>query len=799
MPGCVHTDLLANGVIKDPFYRLNEKDQQWIEREEWEYRTTFDLPARFYNNEIIELLCMGLDTYTTVYLNEVKIISADNMFRAWTAECKHLLKIGSNEIRVHFKSPYNEALPKYDAHPYQAPAANDKGEKKVSPFTRKAPYQYGWDWGPRLLTSGIWRPIFLRAWSYARIENIQIIQESLDDQKAKLIAAVRIQATKEFSIRISLRLDDALMLQKDVFLIPGENTVELKFDISNPVRWWCNGLGKAHLYELDAILSSEGESLDRKHQKVGLRTIELIREPDADGQCFYFKLNGHPVFMRGANIIPFDYFPTRATRQKYETMIKAAVDANMNMLRAWGGAYYEDDVFYELCDENGILVWQDFMFACGMYPGDDEFLQSVRDEAIYNIVRLRNHPCLALWCGNNEILEGFDSWGWKEELGEENATDAFEAYKKLFYQLLPVILSQYDPQRSYWPSSPSSAFDEMLSLTAGDYHYWDIVKADLPIQVYRENVGRFMSEYGFKSYPEMKTLQTYAREADWHIRSEVMEAHQGWEMGADLVENNMRREYRKPKDFDSFLYVSQLLQAEAIRIAVEAHRSAKPYCMGTLYWQLNDCWPAATWSSIDYFGRRKALHYYIKRLFNPVLPVAKMDDGKLTVYVTNDQLQPLQSHIKITVLDFFGKKLFEKLIPAVLSTKTCQPVYVIPVVDVLKEVDPNQALLSISVVDKKKRISENVHYFVSPGELELPRPNIRANIAQCNGGYKINLISSVLAKNVYLSVKHTDGFFDDNYFELLPGKTKTVTFMTSNEYDSFKSKFIIRSLFDTYQ
>lgn len=575
VPGCVQTDLFRLGEIEDPFYGTNAKKLQWIEEENWEYRLIFNVSKDIIQKNVIKLQFDGIDTYASVYLNGNELIRANNMFHDWSSACKGRIQEGENEIRVIFQSPYNKGIELLEQYGLQLPANNDTRKKKVSPYIRKSPYNFGWDWGPRIVTTGIWRKVYLQAWDIAQIQNLQIIQEDINENLANIKALFEIRSIRKYNASINIHCNNEVFSEKKIKIKEGVNLYEVPIEIEGPELWWPNGLGNPYLYNLECDLSVDNEVVDHISESIGLRTVELIREPDKLGSSFHFEVNGKEVFMKGANVIPFDYFPTEVTKEKYNTIVNAAVDANFNMLRAWGGAFYEDDYFYKLCDQKGLLVWQDFMFACGMYPATDDFLQSVKTEAIYTIKRLRNHPCIAIWCGNNEIVEGFHTWGWKEDLGKDTGR-AWNDYLKVFRDLLPSLLRKHAPKKQYWPSSPGNASNEPPLLTTGDYHYWDIVKEDIPLTSYDTNVGRFMSEYGFKAYPELKTLKTYSKEKDWDIRNEVMLYHEGWERGADLIETNMNREFRKPKDFHSFLYVNQVLQAEALKVAIEAHRRHKP-------------------------------------------------------------------------------------------------------------------------------------------------------------------------------------------------------------------------------
>ncbi len=509
VPGCVHTDLLDNKLIEDPFYRDNEQKQQWIGKTDWEYQTTFKVTQQLLNHKQLELVFEGLDTYVDVFLNDRQILKADNMFRTWRVNAAPLLKAGDNTLRLHFRSPINEVLPLMAKLSYQLPASNDQGEK-TSPFTRKAPYHYGWDWGPRFVTSGIWRPVRLEAWDSARLVDLHVDQTSVNKEAAKLTAQVDVLAAREVSGQLIVEdvRNHVVVAKQAVKLNSGKNHLSLDFTIARPSLWWPNGLGAHPVYEFRArLLLDGGQVADQRSVRTGLRSLQVKKENDQWGQSFAFFVNGVPVFAKGANWIPADSFPSRMTSERYRWLLKSAADANMNMLRVWGGGIYETDEFYDLCDELGILVWQDFMFACSMYPGNTEFLDSVRAEAEDNVRRLRNHPSIAIWSGNNEVETAWFNWGWRPTL----PASIWDDYQKIFDGVLKEVCAELDPGRLYWPSSPHGGLpDDPNSLKSGDTHSWKVWHFAAPFTDYQKELPRFMSEYGFQSFPQIETVNSYA-------------------------------------------------------------------------------------------------------------------------------------------------------------------------------------------------------------------------------------------------------------------------------------------------
>ena len=798
VPGSVHTDLLNNKLIEDPFYRDNEQRLQWIGKTDWEYQATFNVTPEILARNNIELVFEGLDTYADVFLNDVSLLNADNMFRTWRADCKRLLKRGANTLRIRFRSPINEVLPLMAKMDYQLPAGNDQGEK-TSPHTRKAPYQYGWDWGPRFVTSGVWRPVSLEAWDQARVEDLHILPLRVNPTAANLAAYVEVVADIDTTATIvvdNLR-NKTSAATRQVNLKRGPNRVPLNFVIKNPELWWPNGLGAQPLYTFKARLLINGKRIDETSARTGLRSVELRQQPDASGKSFTFVINGVPVFAKGGNWIPADSFPTRISKDKYGQLLKSVRDANMNMLRVWGGGIYERNDFYELCDELGILVWQDFMFGCSLYPGDQAFLDNVRQEAIDNVKRLRNHPSIVIWNGNNEIESGWFHWGWKDQLPAK----LWDDYRKLFYGVLPEVCSALDPSRPYWPSSPSSNLeDDNESQKMGDVHYWQVWHASLPFSEYEKQFPRFMSEYGFQSFPQIETVNTYTVPADHDINSPVMMAHQRHPRGNQLVREYMLREYPEPKDFESFLYVSQVLQAEGIKIGAEHLRRIMPHNMGSLYWQINDCWPVASWSSIDYTGRWKALQYYARRFYSEILVSPHEENGNINVFVVSDRLHAAAAHLNLRLLDFEGNKLWSQQQDIQIAPLASKSYVSVPVDSLLAGKDPKNVFLFTEVLINGKRVSSNSHFFQPYKALSLPRSEVRLDIAPVRGGFRIVLSADEFARAVYLSAPNVGGSFTDNYFDLIPGENIDVEFRRGSgiTLNDFRKRLTVRTLADAF-
>ncbi len=771
VPGTVHTDLFASNLIPDPFAADNEKNLQWIEEKQWEYRCDFDCTPNIRNSENIYLIFKGLDTYTTVFLNNKRILETDNMFREYTVDIKPHLKAIGNQLLILFQPASARGKEEARKLPFTLP-----GDEKV--FTRKAQYHYGWDWGPRFVTAGIWRPVFIRAWNDAVLEPVQIRQLSVTDQKAKLMAIVSMNVSTEgkYKLTVTGGPTDSIGKTAEVILPVGSSTHRLDFIIPNPKKWWCNGLGKPELYTLYISLYKEDRLVDRIRQRIGIRSLELVNEKDEKGESFYFKLNGTPVFMKGANVIPSDNFLPRVNRARYDSLITLAKESNMNMLRVWGGGVYEADDFYSLCDENGILVWQDFMFACAMYPGDAAFLNSVEAEVRDNVKRLRNHPCIALWCGNNEVDEGWHNWGWQKQYQYSPADSAtiYGYYRELFHTRIPSVLQELDPERPYHPSSPRIGWGRKESLLKGDSHYWGVWWGMEPFEVYEQKVGRFMSEYGFQAFPDLRTLAAVIPPEDLRLDSPVLKAHQKHPTGFETIKTYMERDFRVPRSFPHYAYTSQLVQAYGITKAIEAHRRAKPWCMGTLFWQLNDCWPVVSWSSTDYHYRPKALHYALKKSYAPLLISVTTKDSTLSIYLISDKTQQSSGEMIIKLLDFRGKPLYTQQIKDISIGNESLKVFEMPLRQLLNGHSPDEVMLGAWFAVDSAYQAEQYFYFAKPAALKLSKARYHLEITEYQDNSYLIIQSETLVKNMELRLKTDDYSFSDNYFDVLPGTKKAI-------------------------
>jgi beta-mannosidase len=814
VPGVVQTDLLHSGLIPDPFDRDNEFHLQWIGLADWEYQTTFQLDAAVLAHEHADLVFEGLDTFADVYLNDQAILHADNMFRCWRVPAKAALKAGPNTLRIVFHSAVEKMLPYVKSLPYVLPSIsthNYGNEENIAtaPYTRKAPYHYGWDWGPRFLTEGIWKPIRLETWDAVRIENFHIHQQSITADLANVTAELEIEAGRAATATLTLAHDDLSGPQtadgaQTLQLNAGINHVSFPLRIPAPKLWYPVGYGAQSRYRFAASVRVGRELLARAETKTGLRSIELRRVPDQWGKSFEFVVNGTPVFAKGADVIPFDSFPNRVTPEIHRNILQSARDAHMNMIREWGGGYYESDDFYDICDELGIMVWQEFMFGGDIVPGDTAFQENVRQEAIDQIKRLRDHPSLVIWCGNNEVETGWHHWGdrigFKESISPETRDRVWQDYIILFADILKSAVAQYADPVPYWPSSPSANFEEDPdSPHNGDMHYWAVWHAQAPASDYTLQFPRFMSEYGFQSFPEMRTIRAFAKSEDFDIHSAVMQAHQKNKGGNERILTYMLREYREPKDFASFVYLSQVQQAEIIKVGAEHFRRQRPRTMGSLYWQLNDCWPVASWASIDYYGRWKALHYYARRFYDDVLISPFLREDQVEVYIVSDKLQPLIGKIHTRLLNFSGNVLFEQTQDVKIPAQSSMVHSTVDKAVLAAKGDLRQSFLVCDLEIGGKRVSRNLIFFDVAHNLELPvAPKIEVTLSKAGEDYTVTLQSSKLARNVYVSFGDLDIQSSDNYFDLLPSEPATIHLKSPATMEQFKAALKTTSLTEAY-
>ena len=807
VPGVVHTDLLENGMIPEPYYSTNEDSLQWIEHKDWEYRTVFvPSPEQFAAAEIF-LDFQGLDTYADVYLNGEKILEADNMFVDWRIPVKRLLKPEENTLEITFKSAYRIGSELAKQYP-KLPADNDKGkEYKTSVFTRKAQYHFGWDWGPRFVTAGIWKPVYLESYNQLRIDNIQYVQLSQDSAQARIEAKITLDAAQPGKAELVIANENGVpYASRKVSVVPGMQTFTLPFVIENPELWWPNGMGmpKPTLYTLNTIVSSGGNKYDEDTQRIGIRTVELKREKDDVGETFYFEVNGVPLFMKGANLIPQDVFLPEVTPERYRKTVDVAVESNMNMLRVWGGGIYESDVFYDYCDEQGILVWQDFPFACAFYPWDDAFYDNVRKEARQNIRRLRNHPSLAIWCGNNEIDEAWHQWGYTKNnkdypWSDEEKRLIRKGIDDLFFdKVIPGVLAEEDTTRPYHPSSPLYGWGNPKSQIAGDVHYWGVFHGEEPFSAYKDKPGRFSNEYGHQSLANYDTWKKWLKPDELKILSEAMHVHQKNGRGYRLIEDYMRREVPVVKDdFRTYVYLSQLVQADGIRIAMEGHRQNRPFTMGSLYWQLNDCWPVTSWSSMDYPFGYKALQYFAKNSFAPTLLSFDQEDKtrRVELWGITDRLTNQDGTYTLSLMDFNGNILWSENREAHIQANSSVKLLDESRENILKGADPKKVIL-VAEGEIDGQPVRSLCYFLPYKDLELPRADYEVKYHKNGPQVTATLKANNLLKAVLFEADVPQTNPSDAYFDMLPGETRTVTLHFETDEPENKLNIRVKTLND---
>ena len=808
VPGVVHTDLLQNKIIEDPFFRLNERGLQWIDKEDWVYETCFTLAADMMRKENMELVFEGLDTYADVYLNDECILKANNMFRRWSIPVRQYIREENNILKVYFHSPVKIDVPKWDALPYQYPASNDQSEngglfnKKISIFARKAGYHYGWDWGPRLVTSGIWRPVYIRAWSDLRINDVFIEQKEVGAGRAVIAGHVELDADKDMDGVLVTITDEAtgrVLGEWQADLKRGTNRVTVDFVLHKPKLWWSNGLGEPFLYRFRTDIIAGGELLDSKTERVGIRSLKVVHQPDKDGHTFYIELNGRPVFAKGANYIPLDNFLPRVTPENYKRTILDAAGVNMNMLRVWGGGIYENDVFYDLCDEHGIMIWQDFMFACSMYPAEGALLDNIHQEAVDNVKRLRNHACIALWCGNNECQDAWLGWGWKREIERQNkeyADKIWAQYRQQYHVTLPGVVREYAPGTFYWPSSPFAFEGEMSGTTDGDRHYWSVWHGKAPISDYDSEKSRFFSEYGFQSFPEFESVKRYAPyPEDWDIRSEVMMSHQrGGDHANGLIETYLLNEYKKPRDFRAFLYMNHVLQGDAIKTAIESHRRQMPYNMGTLFWQHNDCWPVASWASRDYYGRWKAQHYYVRKAYDDILISSVVEGDDLIVYAVSDRLENTSGRLQLQVCQFDGTVVHHWDKSVGISGNDSRVCFSAPLAKLLEGANRGTVYVRVDYTDKSGRVYHNNYCLGKQKDMDYPKVDLQTEVRSIEGGYEVTVSADKFARAVCLSVADNESVYSDNYFDVQPKSSVQVQVRTRLSAEAFNGSLRLTCL-----
>lgn len=762
IPGTVLSGLLAAGKIKDPFYRTNEDATRALFWKDYVFTRTFDVDEELLAQQHIVLVCEGLDTLAEISINGTFLAKTDNMHRTWKFQAKKLLHPGKNEIQIVFRS----VLRFIEDYPYEAHKKINYipcGSMKGNQLLRKAHSMFGWDWGPQTIDAGIFRDIYLQGYSHARIEDIRIHQ----------------QHTKNVSVQTSITLSESVPgqklcvelsedgadkpLQTKLCKTNADGVAAVDFVIENPKLWWPNDYGDQPLYIVrTTLLDEDGTNLESITRRIGLRTLTISQEKDEWGNEFAFCVNGVKIFTRGGNYIPDDCLYTRITEKKLDYILESCRRAHFNCVRVWGGGYYPSDAFYDLCDEKGLIVWQDLMYACNVYDVTDAFAENCRQETYDNVRRLRHHASLGLWCGNNEIESAWDHWG-----DFQKETPYLRAdYIRLFEEVLPKAVQEADGETFYWHSSPSSGgcFDNPDDANRGDTHYWDVWHGQKPFTDYRKYFFRFCSEFGFQSFPCAKTVNSFTLEDDRNIFSHVMESHQKNDAANGKMLYYLSENLRYPKDLTHLLYASQVLQGMAIKYGVDHWRRNRGRCMGTLYWQINDDWPAPSWSSIDYFGRWKALHYMAQKFYAPHAVSMTLEDHRCHVYFSNESFETTEYSLTLSIRDLSGNVL------ETYETKGNSPAFSAietAVVDICSwEDQKDDVFLEAVIHTKDQKVLKDVETLVPYKYLNLKKPVISTEAEETNDAFILHISSDCFAPFVALDFDDADVIFSDNFFHL---------------------------------
>lgn len=800
VPGSVVCGLMEAGRIGDPYWRDNENQATELSWQNYEYSRTFAVDDGLWHCDRLLLVCEGLDTLAEITLNGTLIASTDNMHRRYEWDVKPYLEPEGNTLSIIFRSPLRYIEERQRERALWSVNPDIHG----FPHLRKAHYMFGWDWGPRIPDAGIWKDIYLQGCSTIRIKDVYVSQKHTEDS-VKLSVSVTVDgiASESEVLAIEAVLTDPDGGEETIVLDAAVKHNTLSMEVKEPKLWWPNGFGKQPLYGLKVRVISDSAPAGHDEQsfRIGLRNFTIRREPDEWGESFDYEINGIRIFAMGANYIPQDNILSRLNRDRTERLIQDCVKANFNTIRVWGGAFFPHDWFYNLCDEYGLIVWQDFMFGCAVYEMTPEFRETVRREAEDNIRRLRHHASLGLWCGNNEM-----EWAWVEWEGVDQRPELREDYLSLFEGLLPEVLQELDPDRFYWPASPSSGggFDKPNDPDYGDVHYWEVWNGGKSFEDYQKYYFRFCSEFGYQSFPEWKTVESFTLPEDRNMFSYVMEVHQRAGSGNSRILTQLADNYLYPKDFDSILYITQLLQAHAIQIGVEHWRRHRGRCMGAIYWQLNDSWPVASWSSIDYYGRWKALHYAAKRFYAPVLLSARVNGAEATLHLINETMGETRGRVLWKLSTFNGEVLLEG------GHEVCQPplsteqVAAPDLASYLSEPEQRRSVyLHYAYEADGQTVSGGTVLFAKPKHCAFQDPGIKAEVKEGSESFEIRLRADAYAKSVQLMLLREDATFSDNYFDMSAWEEKRILIQRSDLSVALSlvevvEQLRIRSLYDTY-
>lgn len=766
LPATVANVLYTSSDMPDPYFGENEWDCFERLRQDYIFTNTFDLTQQQLEGDRLVMVFDGIDTVADIFLNNQKLDSVNNMHRTYELDVTGIACVGKNELKLNFTSGIDYALALHEKDPYYITSDTVNGFSMV----RKSHCSYGWDWGPQLPDIGIWRGVRLVSYTIAILDDLYIRQHHHNG--AVTITAElktkRLSGNDPLVATMCVTSPQGDAVKKTVVLESADASISLV--IQDPQLWWCNGFGGQPLYAVQLALTCNDILLDVRNADVGLRTLTVRQEKDEWGESFEFCINGTSIFAMGANYIPEDSIYPRCSRERTEKLIKQCVAANYNCIRVWGGGYFCDNWFYELCDRYGLIVWQDLLFACGVYRLKDGFVDNVVAETRDNVRRLRHHACIGLWCGNNELEWGWSGW----DMGFGNDPCDRADYIKLFEWILPETVKSVDPDRFYWLASPSSggSFDDPNDQNRGDVHYWEVWHRLKHFTEYRKYHFRFCSEFGFQSFPSEKTIDSFALPEDKNIFSPVMENHQKNGSANGRILFYLSANFRYPTSFEALLYASQILQAEAIKYGVEHWRSNRGRCMGSLYWQLNDCWPVASWASIDYFNRWKPLHYYAKRFYAPVLLAALEEDGRIRFVISNETMRQVVCRVVWRLRRNTGEIIEERHItskvPSLVASQVAEA-------DYSSYGKARDCYLEYTLYSDDSEVSSSSLLFVRPKHFEFIKPQISVSVKECKEGFVLSFATDSYAKYVTFDSPDFDFVADDNCFDLSPGRIKIVT------------------------
>ena len=774
-PCTLYSVLYESGRIPDPFYGLNDQRLTALADKDCAFEAQVEADEALLSRQYVELTFQGLDTICRISLNGVTLDRVKNMHRAYTYDVKELLRPGKNTLRLEFASPTRYFAERHAKHYLYT---NDGDTIPGAAHLRKALYQSGWDWGPALPDMGIYRPVTLEGYDVDRISDVAVRQHHREDGSVEVEVSV---AGKRGADTVCY----ASMDGKRVELTGGTGRIV----VENPRLWWVRGYGEQNLYDLDIEMTAGGRVIDRCRKEIGLRTLTVstAKDPDGGGSEFCFVNNGVKIFSMGANYIPQDNLLSRVTPERLDEMMVQCLDGNFNTLRVWGGGYYPDDYFFQLCDRNGILVWLDFMVACANVYMTEEFERECAAEAEGVLKRLHHHASLGLFCGNNEMEEMIANQGKGESLLVRND------YVRLYEHVLPELCERYAPQTFYWPSSPSSGggFDEPGNFARGDTHYWEVWHGGVPFTTYRKKSFRFCSEYGFESFPSMKTIRTFCEEKDMNCFSRVMEDHQKCKGGNGKILRYLADNYLYPSSFEDLVYLSQLLQADAIKYGVEHFRRQRGYCMGSIYWQFNDCWPVASWSSVDSLGRYKALHYAAKKFYAPVAMGLFLENGRLAVNISNETMANFRGHIQLSLCRSDLTVLDQVRAEAAVEALTARDVFTYKV----PESDPYETYLYVDLYDGAGNfLMRQTELLVPAKHFSWLPPHLDFQFTDAEGGVEIAVTSDVFTKGVAIDFDSFDCVLSDNFFDLTDGQPYRVTARTDRSAAQLRDHLLYKTV-----